>query len=449
MRFIKVKKIDRKTKAEIGWRYEFRAYNPTTRRNEPVPRDQLPEHIQNCTSDEVAEAYCKSRDAEDDAVKHRAKKRLDWKKKYADFDKLLTKFEGWQKKNAPNSYENDVYYLERYAFHFFLDQKESHNNILNWSLYYDEFKTWLQTVKPLKWNKENLSLNTQNKVIKALNKFLEMVGKENDKQFTKCPQYKRHELPKVSAQELLTEEDIKQIQYQLKGISKDSHDMFTVLVRTGMRENEGAGIAQAFVFDGHIDGTKSKKIHRQIEVSELPDYFGYICLESQPDRSPARIVKPFKDRFGETWAEGTVPRKPLKLRKEIAPEHFRFIPIFDKQAWNIIVERYNDQTEKFEKRVHGKNPRDYLLFEDFSLGVFYNHLVKAFGQAKLEFRSPHKLRHTYLTWFYDKTNEDRFLAKKVAGHAEERSMEIYSHMSEQIGLEQKQKTQTKKRLKAV
>jgi len=186
-----------------------------------------------------------------------------------------------------------------------------------------------------------------------------------------------------------------------------------------------------------------------LKVAGLEKYFGYICLESQPHQNPARITKSFKDRFGVQWSSGSVPRKPLKLRKKIAPEHFRFIPIFDKQAWNIIVERYNAQSEKLDKKEHGIEARDYLLFDDLSLSQFYNHLVKAFEKAKLRFRSPHKLRHTYLTWFYDKTNEDRFLAKRVAGHAEERSMAIYSHLSEQIGLEQKQKTQSQKRLKAV
>lgn len=449
MRAIKVKKIDRKTGEQVGWRFEYRSYNKNTRRYEPVPREQIPEHIRSTDSEEVANGYAQSKSAEEDAVRYRAKLRSEWRKKYSDFDLLLEKFEKWQKKNAPNSYKNDVYYLEKYAMHFFLGLKDSHSNILNWSAHYNSFKEWLSTVPPLKWNKETLSLNTQNKIIKSLNKFLIMVGNDTDKKIRKCPQYRREDLKQVSARDLLSEDEIKILQKKLKEISIDAHDFFTILARTGLRENECAGLSQAFIFDGLIDGVKSKKIHHQLKIAGLGKYFGYICLESQPHAKPARITEQFKDRFGTTWATGSVPRKPLKLRKKISPEHYRFIPIFDKQAWNIIVERYNMQSEKLEKRVYGSEPRDYLLFEDFSLAKFYNQLVKAYELAKLPFRSPHKLRHTYLTWFYDQTNEDRFLAKRVAGHEEERSMAIYSHLSEQIGLEQKQKAQSKKRLSAV
>ncbi len=63
----------------------------------------------------------------------------------------------------------------------------------------------------------------------------------------------------------------------------------------------------------------------------------------------------------------------------------------------------------------------------------------------MKFRSPHKLRHSYLTWFYDVVNEDPFLARKVGGHEDNRSMQNYAHLSEQIGLEHTRKEQTAKR----
>jgi integrase len=76
-------------------------------------------------------------------------------------------------------------------------------------------------------------------------------------------------------------------------------------------------------------------------------------------------------------------------------------------------------------------------------------VVKAFEKAKLPFRGPHKLRHPFLTAFYAATNESRFLARKVAGHNEERSMAIYSHIGEKIALEQTQKKQSQKKMKII
>lgn len=304
-------------------------------------------------------------------------------------------------------------------------------------------------MKPLKWSRASLSLNTQNKVIKALNVFLEMVSRANDINPKKCPQYTRAELTQVSATDILDEDEIKKIQDALMDIRKESHDLFTVLARSGMRENEGLGLCVAFLFEGKIKGSKLDKLHKQLAMYDLEDYYGYICLESQPALDRIRTEKKIKDRFGHTWDAGSVPRKPLKLRSKIAPEHYRFIPIFDKKAWNILVNRWNEQMELAEKKVHGKESRDYLLFNGLTASMFYIDVQKAFEKTKLRFRSPHKLRHTFLTWFYDKTDENRFLARKVAGHNEERSVQIYSHINEQIGREQARKEQSKKKMKVV
>jgi integrase len=55
--------------------------------------------------------------------------------------------------------------------------------------------------------------------------------------------------------------------------------------------------------------------------------------------------------------------------------------------------------------------------------------------TELLVNTTHKLRHTFLTWFYDKTGEDLFLAEKIAGHRDKKTLEIYSHIREQIGRE--------------
>jgi integrase len=275
-----------------------------------------------------------------------------------------------------------------------------------------------------------LRLNTQNRIIKALNVFLEFVGRENDEQIRKCPVYKRSDMIQVTALDVFEEDEIEKIQIALLGIRKESHDLFTVLARTGLRVNEALGLCFSFINEGHFKGKKLDKLHKQIMMYEdLGEYYGYICLESQPAVNKIRTDKRFKDRFGQTWEVGSVPRKPLKLRSKIAPENFRFVPVFDKFAWNTIATRWNIQQELFEKKSYGKDGRDYLLFEGISACMFYNDVQKAIEICKLRFRSPHKLRHTFLTWFYRHTDENRFLARKVAGHNEERSVQIYSHIN--------------------
>lgn len=254
----------------------------------------------------------------------------------------------------------------------------------------------------------------------------------------------------VSALDILEEDEIKKIQDALLDIRKESHDLFTVLARTGMRENEALGLCMAFITEGHFKGKSLTKLHDQISLyKKLGNYHGYICLESQPALGSIRADKKIKDRFGQTWDVGTVPRKPLKLRNRIAPEHYRFIPVFDKKAWNILAERWNTQQDLFEKKTHGKEKRDYLLFDGLTASMFYLDVQKAFDKTKLRFRSPHKLRHTFLTWFYGHTDENRFLARKVAGHNEERSVQIYSHINEQIGREQDLKEQSKRKMKII
>jgi integrase len=430
-------KIDRKTKLQVGFRWDIRKYNPITRRNEPIPVAQIPEHIRKAASIEEVMSYCQSMAAQENAASARRQKLLEWKKVYQNFERLLDVFKDYQKRNAPNSWNNDVHYLETYALSFFLDKSPSNetNNILNWHLHFEEFRKWLSVVKPLKYSKDSLSLNTQNRVIKSLNVFLKMVGQQTGQVFPKCPVYPRDEVTQITIDDIYDEADIEAIKRELKNIRKDSYDFFVILANTALRENECLGLCLAFLTDGKIEGTKSSKIHEQLTKYGLGDYHGYICLESQPAVAKLRTQVPFEDRFKIKWSVGSVPRKPLKCRKKIDPKHFRYIPIFSKEAWNILVERYNNQKALWLEKRYGNDERDYLLFDGFTDSMFRRDLEKAFSNAKLKFKSGHKLRHTYCTWFYPKVNEDRFLAKRVTGHEDERTMSVYSHLNEQIGRE--------------
>jgi len=220
-----------------------------------------------------------------------------------------------------------------------------------------------------------------------------------------------------------------------------------VLVRTSLRLNEAIGLCGKYISPGKIDGVKSRLIHDQLDRYALGGYHGYICFESQPALEAVRTAKAYVDRFDKRWEIGSVPRKPLKHRKKIAPEHFRYCPVHDAEAWNILVELWNRTADEFDAKLYGGNSEDYLLFDGLPKAMFYRDLTEALAKLGLRHRSPHKKRHTYLTWFYEKVGEDMFLANKVAGHRDRRDVERYNHLNELIGRERQAKIAGQSRLR--
>jgi integrase len=434
MKYLKLTSKDRKTGAEKFY-YQFRSYNVKNQRFEPVPVNSLPKYIRECQSDEVAQKYADLKSSEENAIKARVQKRLDWQNKFQGFDKMLEEFAKEHKKKAPNSWGNDVYYLEAYVFSFFLGKQLS-NNIPEWPLHYKEFRNWLSAVKPLKYKAGTLAINTQNKIIKSLNLFLSFYGDENPTEYLikKCPVYPKSMCRQSTAEDVLDENEILIIWEALKIINPRSADFFYLLTKTGMRLHEGLGICVHFINPGPMEGNKIGNHHELITEYGL-SYEGYICLESQPSSRRLRD------------ASGHVPRKPLKKRPEISPKYFRYIPIFDKEAWKIIARLYDAQLDQLDSKKWGKDEKDYLLFEGLSSSKFYQDLRKAFETTKLKFRSPHKVgRHTFLTWLYGATRDDAKIAEIIAGHRDKATIENYGHLSEQIGREQLKKKNGRKRL---
>lgn len=111
------------------------------------------------------------------------------------------------------------------------------------------------------------------------------------------------------------------------------------------------------------------------------------------------------------------------------------------------MDLYDEKMDQADKRLFRSDLKNYILFDGLTASMFYCDIAKAYLRIGPPIKSPHKLRHAYLTPFYDVTNEDQFLAEVVAGHRDKRIIENYSHIAEQIGNEQKQKSQTKRRLK--
>ena len=423
MRFTKAQRRDRKTERPNGWRYCFWVYNPHTQQSERVPVSQLPNRGKNFNSDEDAKEFCDTKSAEEDAVIFRIKKRQDWATKFYDFQVELEDFAVIHKVNASNSWKTDVDWLKNYVFPFFLGQKQA-NNVNNWSLYFQEFRQWMLNVKPLKGRKPKSAYNSVNKAIKALNRFLAvMIEQGRCKELAKYPVFPKYLCRKKTAEEYIESAELTAVHSALMEIRPESADLFLVLRQTALRENEALGLCVSFVKWGLINGTRGSKIHEALARYGLDQYYGFVCLESQPS------VKSIRDKLD------AVPRKPLKHRREVGPKSFRYIPISDKTVWNILVRRWNISAKAKDAKKFGDDERNYLLFDGLTSSKFYGDLQKAYSRAKVRFRSAHALRHTFLTDFYDKTFSDLFLAERVAGHRDKATMEIYSHAAEQRGLE--------------
>lgn len=437
MKYSKHPKIDRKTGQQNGWRWEFRVYDQELQHNRKVPVDQIPEHIRNSQDEKEVDEWCRLQDAAVQSRRFRLEQALAWRTKYHDKDKLLEMFTEKLKKIAPKSWRTSICHLENYVFHFFLDIKQL-NNMNDWELYFEEFVDWLGKVKPMKGVQPHLALNTQNNIITANNQFLAfMEEKHQIARFKKCPAHPDELLPKVSAEDLIEDHELPVVQAALLEIREVSSKMYRVGHQTGLRSMELKGLCLPFITQGNmLDGPKTEKIHRALEERGLGNYHGYICLESQAAIDAVRVAKSYYDvDLKRHLVAGTVPRVPLKCRKDISPKWYRYIPIYDKETWNILVEACEVASALYEKRIYGNDPRDYLLFDGITSSSFYADVVKAFEKTGLRYRCPHKLRHTFLTWFYDKIGEDSFLAEKVGGHRDKKSIEIYSHIREQIGRE--------------
>ena len=440
MRAQKVQKTDRKTGLPNGFRWRFWRYNKATGKTETVPCAKVPEHIRNSADDEVVNEWCDSQSAIEQAMKYQAARRLDWAKENHNFVKLVELFAQYQKERAPNSWQNDIYYLEKYALHYFI-WIGAVNNMSLWWTHFRQFKDWLAHVKPLTGSKPTLAKNTQNNIIKSLNRFLAVMALEGKcEEGKRCQFIPKHELYRKGAAAVIEPGEAEAIFGALSEIRPDSGELFQVLMKTGMRINESLGLCIPFIMSGKIDGKKADRMHEKLKPNGLSEYFGYICLESQPRNEGVAKIRS---------ADGTIERRPLKSRKDMSARWYRYIPIWDREVWNILVKRWNKAVDEMNAKKWGKESRDYLLFEGFSASSFYQELVLACKNVGIKSHSPHDCRHTFCTWFYDVTDNNESLAEMVVGHRDKETRENYSHLVEQIGNEMKNREQRLTRLELV
>lgn len=411
--------------------FSFAFHDPVLGRNVRLRRTEVPFGIE---TEEQADQFCRLKEAEHEAARLRIQRKLEWRNKFYDFSKLLEQFTVEIKKMAPNSWENSLYYLEHYAFPFFLGEKQC-NNLNNWSAFYEEFIEWLLNCKTSKGDRP-IAYSTRNHVISSLNSFMVVMKRKGQvAAIEKCQKFPTHLLKTRTAEDVLSGHEAEAVHEKLTEISKDSADFFWVLLHSGMRLSEGRGLSFDDIYEGEVTHEVLKKLLKQRELNS----FGYISLWSQ-------LAEGNEPRDGHK-----VLRKPLKGRRKIDPSSGRTIPILDKRAFNILVSRFNECSKQHSKKVFGDDPRDYLLFDGLTKGAFASHLKRAYEALGDKYRpkSAHCLRHTFATELAGMALGDTTLCKNVLGHKDEETTQRYVHLFEQINQKAKMQGQRKRGMQLV
>lgn len=408
--------------------YSFVYFNRNIGKTVRLKKSEVPSGI---TTDKRADEFCRIKEAEIESVKLRIQKKLEWKSKFYDFNELLDIYKNEMQKRAPNTWENSCYFLEQYVFPFFLGERQS-NNINNWSLFYQDFIDWLIQVKPAKGKSDTVSYSTKNHIITALNNFMVVMKLKNKiERVDKCQKFQAHLVELRDIDDVYSDEEVKEICFQLDQIKIGHSDLFKVLLGTGLRISECLGLSLEDFYLGEPDHETLKNSLNRHGIKTL----GYLVLESQ-------IGHKSKVRDNN----GVVYRKPLKGRKRIKTGEGRIIPIFDRDIFNILANRYNAQLERLNANVYGTDSKNYLLFDGFTRNTLNAALTSIYSRLSHKYKKKcqHCCRHTFSTKFVGMTCGDFFLAKAILGHKDVDTTMRYVHIFEAINRKVKSRVQIRK-----
>jgi integrase len=407
--------------------YTFAYFDKNFRKNVRLKKSEIPSNI---LSDEAADKFCHLKDAELESAKMRVLKKLEWKKKFYDFDELLEIYKIEMQKRSPNNWQNSCYYLEQYAFPFFLSEKQS-NNINNWSLFYQEFIDWLLVVKPSKGTNSSISYSTKNHVISALNNFIVIMKQKNKiERADKCTKFSKHLVPMRDIDDVYGDQEILDVTNRLNEKDSNLSDLFKILLNTGLRISECLAISIDDFYVGEPEHETLKKSLHKHDFKTL----GYLAISSQLGE---------KNKLRNE--NGSVIRKPLKGRKRIKSGEGRIIPIIDRDTFNILATRYNAQLERLKTNTYGADGKNYLLFDGIYRNSLNSALSKIYTQMNGKYKSKcqHCCRHTFSTSFVGLTGGDFFLAKAILGHKDIETTMRYVHIFEAINRKVKNVDQQK------
>lgn len=288
-----------------------------------------------------------------------------------------------------------------------------------------------------KTKNDGLAYSSRNSVIGAVNLFLDVMARKGKcERPPKCRKFPRHLMNRRTADDVISEEEAKIIHRRLSDLDETglAVDFFLALMHTGLRLGEGLGISLADFSPGIPDVALIKGAVQRHGLK----CFGYISLESQL----ASAIHPRK-------IDVTVPRKPLKDRKRIDAKGSRTIPVLDKDAYNALAQRFNEQSDLLEDKKFGPSKSDYLLFDGLEKNRFSRLLREAYEGKSFKHKSPHCARHTFATNLAGITHADTGFCRLVLGHKDEDTTLGYVHLFEQINRQARAKVLVKSKIPLV
>lgn len=345
------------------------------------------------------------------------------KKKFFSVDKMVREYFEDVVENCPNSHECTILYFSRYVLPYFLfEAKEL--NVEKWHFYFRDFRLWLRHSarkrsdysQPDLVDETNdlLSFSTKNHCIRTLNGFMNSMVERNYLTPASVMRCKCFERKLVDANCRGSDDIIKDVEYKnLKNHLGVSKEFFITLYNTGMRFNELYSLCiEDIFFEEHIeDGIEGWMIDAL--EKEKHTIYGYLVIKSQ-----------VKSKYRVRDKNNHVERKPLKGRSTMDFKDGRVIPITDIETMNIIINRYNQCVDEYQKRIYGTDKKDYFLFPE---GV--NELRKDFRDVCG--KGFHACRHSYITNLVGKTR-NQILTRAITGHRSLEAFNRYVHIYEEF-----------------
>lgn len=408
-------KYEKRTNKNGTYYYSFVFYDGAANKRTRLTRDEIKTRFgKDITTEDEAKECLKLLEAQYDSQRVRALKRLDWEAEYYNFKGIMDLYEKSQKKRAPNSWKNSVFYMKHYTLPFFLTKKKL-NNIELWSDYFDEFKDWLENGAVKLKKGKAISYSSKNHAIKTLNTFMSLCHKQKLISVEpKCEAFPDHLIGKRTIDDVILAEEMDAIYNRLK---QNGHEIEAIFFRylffSGMRFSEGLAISLADLFQGELP--ENQLLAKKIKIHNIK-YHGYIVSDSQVENGV---------------------RYPFKGKKEISEKFARTIPIIDADLWNDLVGLAAMQYEKWQ--VNQTVPkRDLFLFQGIDDTTATNRLKDAFEGLKIRYRCWHCLRHSRATLLIGETGDEP-LARAWLGHSSVKVFERYNHLYQSLVREAKSK----------
>jgi integrase len=234
--------------------------------------------------------------------------------------------------------------------------------------------------------------------------------------YDQCPQFARHLENQKDAESVMSDAEKQLIYTALQERSELAAKFFKVLIGTGLRINEGLGLSFDNLFKGK---TNNKSLDAQLDKESINYYATWFWR-----------VSPRADRYYEmNMASLVVNRSRVKKssRRKTAGRSRFWI-----KKRLMLAELWIIQKERLNKKVHGSDPKNYLLFDGLTKNTFGNYMRSVCSRHKIRPYTPHCCRHTFATEFTGMIMGNIFLCQLVLGHADTSTTRKYIHLWEQI-----------------